>query len=294
MSEETKILKPQAPLMRGSDYVMPITTADQVVLADGTRLEKNGKIYAYYADSAAYTPYTNIADNSDFTKWVAQAGIGGLHDSVVYGGDRWILTEGTITGETNDDGDGYHNIVLNGTLVQVVHSYPAVATPFITMVQGEASISYDASVGEIIITSNGGTIKNVLLLEGEWQDKPGYVAKGYAAELMNAYRYSWINTGRLQWLCAAMSTDTLNGPIWMPINMYDTLHKYPSITTSCIVAVRGNGANAYPTSYTVEFKNGASTQLTLSVTMNDATVVANHVYLVYFDHFSAFADLPRR
>lgn len=35
-------LKPQAPLMQGADYVYPITTADQVVLSDGSRFEKNG------------------------------------------------------------------------------------------------------------------------------------------------------------------------------------------------------------------------------------------------------------
>lgn len=46
MSEETKILKPQSPLMRGSDYVLPLTTADQVVLENGQRLEQNGKIVA--------------------------------------------------------------------------------------------------------------------------------------------------------------------------------------------------------------------------------------------------------
>ena len=39
-------LKPQAPLMNGEDYVYPLTTADQVILSDGTRLEKNGEIVA--------------------------------------------------------------------------------------------------------------------------------------------------------------------------------------------------------------------------------------------------------
>ena len=46
MSDETKILKPQAPLMRGSDYVLPLTSADQVILQNGNRLEQNGKIVA--------------------------------------------------------------------------------------------------------------------------------------------------------------------------------------------------------------------------------------------------------
>ena len=39
-------LLPQSPLMRGEDYVYPLTKAEQVVLADGTRLDKGGEIYA--------------------------------------------------------------------------------------------------------------------------------------------------------------------------------------------------------------------------------------------------------
>lgn len=35
-------LKPQAPLMNGADYIYPITTADQIILSDGSRLEKDG------------------------------------------------------------------------------------------------------------------------------------------------------------------------------------------------------------------------------------------------------------
>ena len=138
--------------------------------------------------------YNNLADNSDFEHWVAQADIGGMHGAQAYGGDRWILENGTIAstaydGEPNPDSDGYSGIQLNGTLVQVVPSPPAVATPFIEMVSGTAEISYDASVGEITIASAGGVIKNVLLLEGEWTEKPEYVSKGYAAELTVCQRY---------------------------------------------------------------------------------------------------------
>ena len=78
--------------------------------------------------------------------------------------------------------------------MQVVPFPPAVATAFIEMVSGTAAISYDASKGEITITSAGGVIKNVLLLVGEWTEKPPYVAKGYAEELAECKRYyyqSW-------------------------------------------------------------------------------------------------------
>ena len=39
-------LKPQYPLKNGNNYLYPQTTADQVLLSDGTRLEKNGKVVA--------------------------------------------------------------------------------------------------------------------------------------------------------------------------------------------------------------------------------------------------------
>lgn len=36
--------KPQSPIQSGEDFIYPITTADQVILSDGSRLEKNGQI----------------------------------------------------------------------------------------------------------------------------------------------------------------------------------------------------------------------------------------------------------
>lgn len=156
------------------------TFASQVFFEDGSVLENK---------EFGGALYTNLADNSDFTKWVAQAGIGENHGTQAYGGDRWMLTNGSITGEENADGNGYSGITLNGTLTQVVPSPPAVATPFIEMVSSTAEISYDAENGEIVITSSGGVIKNVLLLEGEWTEKPGFVSKGYGAELAECQRY---------------------------------------------------------------------------------------------------------
>ena len=38
--------KPQYPLKNGDNYIYPPTTGDQVILSDGSRLEKNGEIIA--------------------------------------------------------------------------------------------------------------------------------------------------------------------------------------------------------------------------------------------------------
>lgn len=38
--------KPQSPIMNGTDGIYPLTTADQVIKADGSRLEQGGKIVA--------------------------------------------------------------------------------------------------------------------------------------------------------------------------------------------------------------------------------------------------------
>lgn len=39
-------MKPQYPLKNGDNYIYPITTGDQVILSDGSRLEQNGAVVA--------------------------------------------------------------------------------------------------------------------------------------------------------------------------------------------------------------------------------------------------------
>ena len=39
-------IKPNYPLKNGDNYLYPVTTADQVILSDGSRLEKDGKVVA--------------------------------------------------------------------------------------------------------------------------------------------------------------------------------------------------------------------------------------------------------
>ena len=129
-------------------------------------------------------PY-NYAHNSDFTQFVAQEGVGGKHGNQAYAGDRWILDSGVVTGDAREDGNGYHNIKLNGTIRQKVANAPDVANAAIEMISGTASISYNN--GEIVITSSGGIIKNVLLCTTEIL--PEYRSKGYGAELAECQRY---------------------------------------------------------------------------------------------------------
>lgn len=49
-------LKPQAPLMQGADYVYPITTADQVVMDDNSRLS------AYIANAVKFCSFSIATD----------------------------------------------------------------------------------------------------------------------------------------------------------------------------------------------------------------------------------------
>lgn len=167
-------------------------------------LDKSITVAKLAEETTNYINSFNRIDNSDFLHFVAQAGIGGKHGNQDYAGDRWILDSGTVTGEAREDGNGYTNIKLNGTIRQIVANSPDVGTAAIEMVSGTADISYAS--GAITITSNGGVIKNVRLFKGNYTDDnmPAYQPKGYGAELIGCKRYyrqygsttlsGWINS----------------------------------------------------------------------------------------------------
>lgn len=48
--------KPQSPIQSGEDFIYPITTADQVILSDGSRLEKNGAVNLVTLPTTEETP----------------------------------------------------------------------------------------------------------------------------------------------------------------------------------------------------------------------------------------------
>jgi hypothetical protein len=166
-------------------------------------------------------PY-NYLDNSDFTQFVAQAGVGGKHLEQAYAGDRWILVSGSVTGTANANGNGYTNIKLNGTIRQNVSNPPAVGTAFIEMVSGTATISY--SDGEITITSNGGVIRNCCLVSGAFatDERPTYKPKGYGAELAECQRYYIVASARHASGTYSSSGNKLHAFIPTPVTMRTT------------------------------------------------------------------------
>lgn len=103
--------KPQSPIMSSTDGIYPLTTADQIIKADGSRLEQNGKIIsdsAMTADKLAgkspeyYIQPYNLLDNSDFVHPVAQAGVNGAHGATGYAVDRWMRTSGATVSQAAD------------------------------------------------------------------------------------------------------------------------------------------------------------------------------------------------
>lgn len=188
-------------------------------------------------DSQYFTPYKNLVVNSDFEHWVAQIGLNAEHGTLTYAGDRWATDSGSVTGDKNASGDGYSNIALNGTIRQVIPDAPSVATPFINMVSGEAEINYDN--GTLTITSNGGVIKNVLLLAGEWSTCPLYIGKGYATELHDCMRvFCTFKSAGLS--CNITSNTVCIVDIPLQVSMRAT----PSVVfVTNVTYVRANGTN---------------------------------------------------
>ena len=106
--------KPQSTLVQGGTGIYPLTTADQVILADGSRLEKDGRISADSAANSAklggkapeyYLQPRNLLDNSDFRNPVNQRGIAyGANRNNGYTIDRWYYEQSAGAG------DGYFGL----------------------------------------------------------------------------------------------------------------------------------------------------------------------------------------
>lgn len=230
-------------------------------------------------------PY-NYVHNSDFTQFVAQAGVGGKHGSQAYAGDRWILDSGTVTGDANANGNGYSNIKLNGTIRQIISNPPAVGSVFVEMVSGTATVSYQN--GELTITSNGGVIRNVLLCEGQYTEanRPKYQFKGYGAELSECMRYYFRNwTGssvagsRLVILCMyARRSQSIILPTPMRVTPTITVHNPRTASVGTVSSYDGKSDVAVEAYYVNPFQ---------FLVGGDDLAVNTAYYLVY----EASADL---
>ena len=212
--------KPQATIIQGNVGIYPLTTADQVILADGTRLEKDGKINVDVANSANsaklggkapeyYLQPRNLLDNSDFRNPVNQRGQTDYTNNG-YTIDRWEIYSGAIgvtsLGYITTSGQMYQKIAIptdkvytfaieNDAGIAVVTGIPANGIHSATL--GNALIKL-ATIGEyvevVIEPSEGHNLAGAYwaaLYEGSYtvDTLPPYVPKGYAAELMECQRY---------------------------------------------------------------------------------------------------------
>ena len=192
--------------------------------------EGNVAVYSYAAIKEkleAASEHVNLLDNADFTQFIAQMGVGGLHGTQAYAGDRWILDSGTVSGVANTNGNGYKNIKLNGTIRQIVANPPTAWTVGVKMISGTATVSY--ADGEFTISSDGGVIEAPILIGKADADISGVIPKGYIEELLNCQQYCYRPSNTNGWLTMLVSsTNYLILPIEMPIRMRVTPSVVPN------------------------------------------------------------------
>ena len=215
--------KPQSTLVQGGMGIYPLTTADQVILADGSRLEKDGRISADSAANSAklggkapeyYLQPRNLLDNSDFRNLVNQ------REKTSYSGttytiDRWWMQTDTgtasignngLTLATNDstsckimqyveklDINKIYTFVIKDTSenVYLIHSVPngrnEEKTSFGSMIVNTTNLNNENKSAFSISLDPGTTITLIwaALYEGSYtvDTLPPYAPKGYAAEL---------------------------------------------------------------------------------------------------------------
>ena len=71
-------LKPQSPIKNGEDHIYPLTTIDQIIMEDGSRLGGNGKLNIKPSDIADIVPAVTTDDDGKFMvvvngKWKAES-----------------------------------------------------------------------------------------------------------------------------------------------------------------------------------------------------------------------------
>lgn len=219
--------KPQSTIVQGGVGLYPLTTADQVILADGSRLEKDGKISAdSAADSAKlggkapeyYIQPRNLLDNSDFRNPVNQR-VYTVYNTLGYTIDRWLLYfsdwanftvgDGLVFNASSNGCSFYQRIAANAVKVGAKYTLAYMLDGDVyaqeRIFEATENESYDVA---IIIPEGTHTLLWAALYEGSYtaDTLPPYVPKGYAAELAECQRYyyqSWTDG----------SANTFNGVI---------------------------------------------------------------------------------
>ena len=130
--------------------------------------------------------------NADFTQFVAQGGLCRVHASgkVTFAGDRWELASGTLTAAENENGCGYSEVTLNGSICQRAERPPENPCCGVFVLSGTASASY--ADGVMTITGENAVLDCAYLYDyaGDVGDTPVRpVRRGYAAELLDCMRH---------------------------------------------------------------------------------------------------------
>lgn len=176
---------------------------------------------SYVDKIARNSQIVNVLDNSDFTHFIAQAGLGGKHGNSVYAGDRWGMTGGSINGSASPDGLGFTDISISANkgsycdLYQQLGNFSAIQGDPYTVALYDGSSIYVGNfkmgqqtglilLGVINFYSTSGThvllripqgqtasIKWVMVIPGTYtaDTLPNYPSKGYAAELAQCQMY---------------------------------------------------------------------------------------------------------
>lgn len=271
--------KPQSTIVHGGAGIYPLTTADQVILADGSRLEKDGKINV---DSAAdssklggkapeyYIQPRNLLDNSDFTNPVNQRGKTS-YTAQGYTIDRWYSNNANKAITLSNTGI---TLSTGSTLFQKLDLIDALAGKTITAAVCFADGTIAAKSG--ISTNNGaytsivdvtqnnlrirmyeGTdgyirfqfeananikLQWVALYEGSYtaDTLPPYVPKGYAAEFAECRRYyKRFTSPNAAIICAGYVTSSTKCIYINALDNYPMRIVKPSCSFSGNITVRG-------------------------------------------------------
>lgn len=239
--------KPQSTIVHGGAGIYPLTTADQVILADGSRLEKDGKINV---DSAAessklggkapeyYIQPRNLLDNSDFRNPVNQRG-STSYSGAVYTIDRWRTWIADDSVAVNDGyitvtGNGIHQYFGADIFNDAIYTFAAKKTDGTIVVyarnakddyveNGNLGFGYETSSGNVTVKLFQGSYVWAALYEGSYtaETLPPYVPKGYAAELAECQRYYYrMNLNNAPCLGTGWAYRTNNRiPIALPMTM---------------------------------------------------------------------------
>lgn len=138
--------KPQSTLVQGGAGIYPLTTADQVILADGSRLEKDGKISADSAANSAKLGGKSLAEImlDLYPVGAVYISVNSTSPASLFGGtweqlqDRFLLAAGSTYSAGSTGGEETHTLTVK-EMPTHRHSSVKVAENYLTAWASENS-----------------------------------------------------------------------------------------------------------------------------------------------------------